>query len=151
MNSVLPVRKPRPLTLFSATLCAGVFLVLLSACSSDAVVKLKDNTRLSDIAINLNGAAIESRPDMVEVCKGFILSRSQIIEYYAHSTLVDDKTAYLKHNILPCYAAGSAVINDSRYKWKIYAGGIGEFTSDSKRFLKVCGKDCCQKMPDVCQ
>ena len=151
MNSVLQNRKSTLPQLLGTSLLTGVFLFFVSACSSGTVVRLNDNTKISNITINLNGAAIETRPDMIETCKGFILSRSQIIDYYAHSTLVDDKTTYSKHNILPCYVSGSAIINEIRYKWKIYAGGIGEFTSDTKRFLKICGKDCCQNIPDVCQ
>lgn len=129
---------------------AFIILSLLTGCSSEKPVIAKDGNIISYIHININGAANASRPDMIDTCKGFLLSKSQITSFFVYSYPVKDSSTAKKSSILPCYVSGTAIINDLPYTWKIRAGGIGEFINKSRKLTKVCGQQCCEKIPGVC-
>lgn len=132
---------------------AGYFLSILlvtCGCASEQPVISNDGFSISRIKIKTNGAASTSRPDMADVCKGFLLSRQQVLNFFINANHVKDNSTGNNDVILPCYVSGSAIINNEPYKWTIRSGGIGEFSSKTKKIIKVCGKDCCKKIPGVC-
>lgn len=131
-------------------LCWLILVSLLTACADEQPIMSNDGSAISHIQIKINGAAIASRPNMIDTCKGFILTKQQIIDFFINSNRAKINTDDEDFDILPCYASGTAVINNDTYKWKIHSGGIAEFISKSNRFLKICGKDCCVKTAGIC-
>lgn len=123
---------------------------LTSACSSEKVVVADDGNTITAIKFTHNGAAINSRPNMSDICKGFLLSKKQVEEFFTRALYVKQSSADNSYNILPCYASGTALINDQPFNWTIKSGGIGEFTDKKTHFAKICGKGCCEKIPGVC-
>jgi hypothetical protein len=134
---------------------AGVYLTLfagslLCSCGSDPLLTTPNGLTLSRLEIKVNGAAIKSRPDMIDICKGFLMSKKSFAEFFTDATYVKKDSPADEFAILPCYASGTVSINDTPYQWVIHSGGIGEFSSKEKQFLKVCGKDCCEKIAGMC-
>lgn len=139
----------------SRFLTARIFLALLSGgllggCGSDLLLKTPDGMTLSRFEIAVNGAAIKSRPEMVDICKGFLLSKKTFAEFFTDATYVKKDNPAEEFGILPCYASGTVDINNKPYKWVIHSGGIAEFSNKDKEFLKVCSKDCCEKITGMC-
>lgn len=87
---------------------------------------------------------------MESVCKGFLLSPSQVIDFYNAATQIYDKTLPQKFSILPCYSSGVAYLYGIKYNWRIRSGGFGEFYNTENHILKICGTKCCEKMTGIC-
>ena len=109
-----------------------------------------DGYMISRIKIQENGATISDRPGMTDVCKGFLLSKREVQDFFVDAMHVKDARSDGSYDILPCYASGTAMINNEVYKWTIRSGGIGEFENHNEKFLKVCGKGCCEKFTGIC-
>jgi len=134
---------------------SGIILVLsvsslLCSCGSDPLLITPNGMTLSRLNIRVNGATIKSRPDMADICKGFLLSKKSFAEFFTNAAYVKKDSPAEEFGILPCYASGTVHINDNEYKWVIHSGGIGEFSNKDRQFLKVCGKDCCEKIAGMC-
>jgi len=125
-------------------------LLFVGACSSGQPLIANDGNTISDVRIKISGAASDSRPDMSDICKGFILSRKQVKDFFINATPVKDTSTENKFNILPCYVSGTATINNNKYSWSIRSGGIGEFFAKNMKIIKVCGKGCCSKVSGIC-
>jgi len=124
--------------------------IIMSGCGSDPLVTTPDGFSVSDLEIKTNGAAIKSRPDMIDICKGFLMTEKQFSDFFRYATFVKKKNPDNEFDILPCFVKGTAYINGTPYKWIIRSGGIGEFTSKDRHFLKICGKGCCEKIAGMC-
>lgn len=128
-----------------------VFIAMLAcSCTTEQEVIVKGGITLSGINILINGATIETRPDMIDTCKGFLLTKQQVREFFAIANSVKDNSTGNEYNILPCFVSGSATINKDNYKWTIRSGGIGKFSGKNNIIIKVCGKECCKRLPGVC-
>ena len=125
-------------------------LMLIAGCSVEPAVVSNDGFAITDINIKINGAANETRPNMIDVCKGFILSRQQVQDFFVHAIYIKDPQPDDNYDILPCYTSGTAKINSDSYKWIIRSGGIGEFFNKKNKLIKICGKDCCSKVAGIC-
>jgi len=87
---------------------------------------------------------------MSTVCKGFFMSPDLVKDFYTHAALIRDTSKNARYEILPCFATGTAYIYGEKYTWIIRAGGIGEFFNETNRFTKICGKQCCSKVKNIC-
>jgi hypothetical protein len=139
-----------PLCIFWRVAFGAFLMIQLTACAHEDLVVSNDGLAISNVQIKLNGATISSRPNMIDVCKGFILTRQQVQDYFVFATLAKLNTDDSSFNILPCFVSGSALINNTPYKWTIHAGGIAEFETKTGKFMKICGKRCCAKISGVC-
>lgn len=120
------------------------FAVYLVACSS-----IDKSKPISNVEVMYRGKNTDDRPQMASVCKGFFISQEKVQNFYHHASRVND-TESKKYKILPCYARGTAYLYGIKYNWIIRAGGIGEFYNDSERFIKICGRQCCNKVERIC-
>lgn len=129
-----------------------VIMVLLTGillgCSSSKPVPGQP-IKITNVQAELRGKQIKDRPDMADICKAFSLTEQQVQSFYQHAIEIESEEAE-QYRRLPCYTTGTVKINKERYSWLIRAGGIGEFYNKDKRILKVCGKNCCSKIPGVC-
>jgi N-acetyl-anhydromuramyl-L-alanine amidase AmpD len=55
-----------------------------------------------------------------------------------------------EYNILPCNSTGTMIINGELFSWIIRAGGVGNFESKDKSFVRVCDEKCCEKTKGIC-
>ncbi|MCK7577311.1 MAG: hypothetical protein MZV65_16715 [Chromatiales bacterium] len=101
--------------------------------------------RIDPIARQADGGA-----DAVSRCSGFILSEKEVRTFLVHAARFRDDGSGKYTRILPCSAGGSAVINGRKYRWVIRTGGVGELVSGADRFITICGKGCCDKVPGIC-
>jgi len=124
--------------------------VLSGGCSTQQVNTPNTDMHFTNIAININGATNKLRPGMVNICKGFILSKQQVINFLTYATHVNWSLYDKSYDILPCYSSGHITLNNRRYSWVIRSGGIGELHSKRDKFIKVCGKLCCTKVKGIC-
>lgn len=130
---------------------AGLFaLVLLYGCSTHVVSISDDGFTISDIQVMAAGGNEPEHAYTTGICKGFLLSEQQVRAFFVHANYVKDTAPENRYDILPCYSSGTAIINDAPYDWVIRAGGIGEFSNNSHRFVKICGKNCCDKAQGIC-
>lgn len=127
-----------------------VTITLLAGCASEKGVQANDGLTISHITVHTNGATSKSRPNMTNICKGFILSKQDVQQYFVYARHVKVPHSDKSYDILPCYASGTAEINNQAFHWIIHSGGIGEFFNKNSRFVKICGKDCCGKVAGMC-
>ncbi len=120
-------------------------LFIITACAT-----VNKDAPISEIDILLEGQNHEKRPQMTTVCKGFLVTEKQVADFYNNATRIPEKTFKKKHNILPCYTTGTAYLYGEKYNWIIHSGGIGEFFNDNERFIKICGKKCCEAINRIC-
>jgi len=131
---------------YKVIITTSLFLLFfLNSCSS-----IDKNIPISHVKIKQQGMHQNDRPKMANTCKGFILTEQQVLDFYIYSSLVNENLLSNKYKILPCYISGTAYIYGELFSWRIRSGGIGEFFNDNKRFLKVCGKNCCKKATGIC-
>lgn len=119
------------------------FFTLLVACSSNT-------DTIHHIKVTNQGQNIESRPLMSEVCKGFFISPEKLIEFYNNAAITHEEQVNNNYRKLPCYSSGIAYLDDEKFQWVIRAGGVGEFYNEDKRFTKICGVSCCDKVQGIC-
>lgn len=124
--------------------------VSLAACSAGPSVTDDHQLTMSHVSVEERGKNLDARPNMVSVCKGFLLSDKQVLDFFEHAYYIKENTPDDPYKRLPCFSSGTAMINNDEYHWIIRAGGIGEFFNDTSRFVKICGKHCCDKVPGIC-
>lgn len=126
-----------------------LFILLFSAsCSS---VKTKKYTPLiNNVSIKTQGNSSVEREYMQDVCKSFKLTNEKIVTYYLESRLSTEMEVHDSYNILPCYSTGNMTIDGELFTWVIRAGGVANFESKNKSFIRVCDKKCCIKTRDIC-
>jgi hypothetical protein len=123
---------------------------LLGGCASQVVSLSNDGFTITNIHVAAAGGNQPEHAYTAGVCKGFLLSEQQVRDFFVHANYVEDTAPENRYDILPCYSSGTATINSAPYEWVIRAGGIGEFTSEHYRFVKICGKNCCSKVQGIC-
>ena len=136
--------------MFKTTTLLLMLAMLMTGCSSEKVIVAEDGNTISSIKIIHNGEVNSARPNMADICKGFLLSKKQVGVFFTRAIYVDGSKYDNSYNILPCYASGTAIVNNKAFHWIIRSGGVGEFNGKTSRFLKICGKGCCDKIPGVC-
>ncbi len=122
----------------------SLFIIFPCACSS-----IDESKPISNIEVLYKGKNNTDRPQMSSVCKGFYITRDKVQEFYFSSARIKD-TDRKKYEILPCYSEGTAYLYGIKYKWIIRSGGVGEFFNDNDSFIKICGKNCCNKLERIC-
>ncbi len=128
-----------------------VLFGMLTCCSSiDSVTLDEHNMGISNIKIEALGKPLGDQTTLVSVCQGFLLTEKQVRDFFEYANYIKEATPSPYYEKLPCYSGGTARINGQTYKWIIHAGGIGEFSNDKDRFVKICGKNCCNKVANVC-
>ena len=85
-----------------------------------------------------------------KLCGSFKLIEEQIKDYFKYSRLSSEHEINQSFEIFPCFSTGTMYIDGEKYKWKIRAGGVGEFYSNSKSIFRMCEKKCCKKVPGIC-
>ena len=128
-----------------------LLFVMVVVCSSCATTQNKhENVSISDIRIETQGNSLEDSDDMREVCSEFKLTKKQVRIYYLESRLSSEQEVHDNYNIIPCNATGTMVINGEQFSWIIRAGGVGNFESKEKSFVRVCDKKCCELTKGIC-
>jgi hypothetical protein len=127
-----------------------IFALVVASCSASQPHESDQGLNISRIHIDPTSKGRKDSPEMITRCSGFILSEKLVRDFltYASRIKTDEPDKY--YSILPCSSTGTAVIDKRKYNWIIRAGGIGEFTADGDRFVVVCGKNCCDKVPGIC-
>jgi hypothetical protein len=136
--------------MFNTTTLLLIIAVIISGCSSEKVIVAEDGNTITSIKIDHNGAVNKARSNMADICKGFLLSKKQVGVFFTQAIYIDGSKYNKSYNILPCYVSGTAIVNSKLFHWIIRSGGVGEFNGKGSRFLKICGKGCCDKIPGVC-
>lgn len=127
------------------------FTCLVTACATPPPLSLTDETlEISKIRIDKNSKRSDGSAEMISRCSGFILSEKEVHSFLLYASRIKDDGPEKYYRILPCSATGSAVINKRKYNWIIRAGGVGEFSTGKDRFIAICGKKCCDKLPGIC-
>ena len=125
-------------------------LVILNLAGCSSAIVGDPGKPISLITVKHEGKYNEGRTDMATVCKGFYLSEKEVSDFYTNAARIEESDDTKKYDILPCYAHGTAAINGMLYNWVIRAGGVGQFYTENDRFIKICGKKCCKKVPGIC-
>lgn len=125
-------------------------IIAVTGCSTPHAVVSDDGYTIAKIRITENGVANKSRPNMADICKGFLLSRNDVRNFFVHAYHVGNDSTDASYDILPCYASGTATINNDAYTWIIRSGGVGEFYNKTNKIVKICGKGCCNKVSGIC-
>lgn len=128
-----------------------IFIFLVTGCAAPQPLSLTEETlEISKIRIDKSSKRSDGSAEMISRCSGFILSEKEVRSFLLHASRIKDDGSEKYYRILPCSATGSAVINKRKYQWVIRAGGVGEFSAGEERFIAICGKRCCEKVPGVC-
>ena len=128
-----------------------IFILLVTGCAAQQPLSLTEETlEISKIRIDKSSKRSDGSAEMISRCSGFILSEKEIQSFLLHASRIKDDGPEKYYRILPCSATGSAVINKRKYHWVIRAGGVGEFSAGKERFIAICGKKCCEKVPGIC-
>lgn len=127
-----------------------VLFVFIGGCATSPLTESGDNLNISKIRIDPISSRSDASIEMITRCSGFILSENEVRDFLTYASRIKDDGTEKYYRILPCSATGAALINKAKYKWVIRAGGIGEFASGSNRFIAICGKNCCKKVPGIC-
>lgn len=129
----------------------GLMLTLLiTACAATPLNESDNNLRIGKIRIDATSKRTDGSVEMITRCSGFILSENEVRNFLTLASRSKDDGSDKYYRILPCSATGTAVINRRKYNWLIRAGGVGELSSGDDRFIAVCGKKCCEKVPGIC-
>lgn len=133
-------------------LCENIKMIFFLLCIFSVVAcsSIDKKKNISSIDINKQGISPKNRPEMASTCKGFILTKKQVMDFYNNSTPIYNEMVSKKYNILPCYSEGTAYLHGIKYQWRIRSGGFGEFYNEKKRIFKVCGENCCKKVIGIC-
>lgn len=123
-------------------------LIFVSSC----VTKKNEyeSVTLTDITIETQGNSLEDSDMMREVCSEFMLTKEQVRAYYFESRQSNEQEVHDDYNILPCNATGTIIINGELFSWIIRAGGVGNFESRDKSFVRVCDEKCCKNTKGIC-
>lgn len=124
--------------------------LLLPGCASGPVETAGGTIEVSRVRIAAMGQGAGGGADTLSRCSGFLLSEGEVRSYLTHASRFPDSEPERHYRILPCFAAGTAVIDGRKYAWVIRAGGVGELSSGADRFVTICGKGCCDKVPGIC-
>lgn len=127
-----------------------ILILFLSGCTAIPLSETGEALEVSKIRIDKTSKSADSSTEMITRCSGFILSEKEINNFLTHASRIKDDGSDKYNRILPCSATGTAVVNKRKYHWIIRAGGIGEFSSGNDRFIAICGKKCCGKVPGIC-
>jgi hypothetical protein len=125
-----------------------VLMVFVSSCST--IRNNNENIYLTDIKIETQGNSLEDSDEMREVCSEFKLTVEQVRTYYFESHLSSEQEVHDEYNILPCNSTGTMIINGELFSWIIRAGGVGNFESEDKSFVRVCDEKCCKNTKGIC-
>ena len=123
---------------------------LAAGCAEQVVAISKYGFSIADVNVKTSGTSDDKKPEIMEICKGLILSEQQVREFFVYAEYIKDTDPINRYNILPCYSSGTARINGEKYQWMIRAGGVGEFFNDKNKFIQICGKNCCDKVSGIC-
>lgn len=124
--------------------------LLLAGCTAGSIDRPDTALEISRVRIDPPGRHAGAGPDTLPRCSGFVLSEAEVRRFLTHAARFRDDGAERYGRVLPCTAGGSAIINGRKYRWLIRAGGLGELVAGSERYLTVCGKGCCDKVPGIC-
>lgn len=131
------------------TTCS-LLALLLTACASTPIDRPDSVLEISRIRIDPIDRSANGDPQTVSRCSGFILSEREVHNFLTHAARFRDNGSDRHNRLLPCSSAGTALINGRKYRWLIRTGGIGELVAGTDRFVAVCGKGCCDKVPGIC-
>ncbi len=132
------------------TLVFYLVTLIMLGCAASPTAKDEQQRVISHVQVEVRGKQAEDRPTMESVCKGFALSEKQVRDFFAHAASISEIEPNSRYNILPCYSSGTAKINHEKYNWTIRSGGVGEFYNDKDKIIKICGKNCCTKVTNIC-
>ena len=128
-----------------------IFICLVTGCAAQQPLSLTEETlEISKIRIDKSSKRSDGSTEMISRCSGFILSEKEVQSFLLNASRIKDDGPEKYYRILPCSATGTAVINKRKYHWVIRAGGVGEFSAGKERFIAICGKKCCEKVPGIC-
>lgn len=127
-----------------------ILFLSLQGCSVPIEGVAQNGFTIANITVGKSLSTKTPAENITTVCKGFLLSKSQVRDFFVHAAYIKDTDKSNNYDILPCYSSGTALINDEEYKWTIRAGGVGEFYSEKNKFIKICGKNCCDKVSYIC-
>ena len=127
-----------------------ILTLLVTGCTADRLTESSSDLDISRIYIDSKSNRSNESVEMISRCSGFILSEKEVRAFLVHAARTKDEGPDKYSRILPCSATGTAVINSRKYRWVIRAGGIGEFSSGENKFIAICGKNCCDKVPGIC-
>lgn len=127
-----------------------ILVLLIAGCTTNQPNETDKVLDIAKIRIDTTSKRSDGSVEMITRCSGFLLSEKEVRAFLENASRIKDEGADKYYRILPCSATGTAVINKIKYDWVIRAGGIGEFTSGTDRFITICGKKCCNKVPGVC-
>ena len=127
-----------------------ILTLLVSGCTADRLTESSSDLDISKIYIDSKNKRSNESVEMISRCSGFILSEKEVHAFLTHAARIKDGAPDKYSRILPCSATGTAVINSRKYSWVIRAGGIGEFSAGENKFIAICGKNCCDKVPGIC-
>jgi len=123
----------------------GLCWLLLTGCSS-----IDASLPISGISVQEQGLAQDSRPEMTQICKGFLMSHNKLQAFYEHASIAPSLIDEHAMARLPCFAKGTAYLYGEKTTWRLYAGGVAEFYNENKRIVKVCGIKCCRAVQGIC-
>ncbi len=127
-----------------------ILALLLPGCAARHLSEPGNDLDIDKIHIDATSKRLDGSAEMITRCSGFILSEKLVRDFLVHAVRIKDSDPDKYYRILPCSSTGTVRINKRKYNWVIRAGGIGEFFTDDDRFFKVCGKNCCDKVPGIC-
>ena len=127
-----------------------ILTLLFSGCAANQVSKSSDGLGIGRVRIDAKSKHMDGSVEMITRCSGFILTEKQVRDFLTHAVRIKDSEPDKYYRILPCSATGIAIIDKRKYNWVIRAGGVGEFFNDKDRFIEICGKNCCDKVPGIC-
>lgn len=145
-GEILRGANTRMMTYWAGTLA----LSFVAGCATDIAGHAADGRKISRIKIHPVSKHLAQDPERVAQCKGFILSKNQVRDFFVHALKIEEGGGSKYYSALPCSVTGIATIDDRKYEWTIRAGGVGEFYSGRDRFAMICGQGCCKKVPSVC-
>lgn len=127
-----------------------ILALLYSGCTASHLSESDNDLAIDRIHIDSTSKRLDGSAEMITRCSGFILSEKQVRDFLVYAVRIKDSEPDKYYRILPCSSTGTVRINKRKYNWVIRAGGIGEFYTADDRFIEVCGKNCCDKVPGIC-
>jgi len=120
-----------------------VFLALFFILSCQAA-------QTGDVTVLSMKKLIDTKVASHKMCHDFLLSKSDVVNYFKQATQVDGVKFNAQAMILPCKYTGALTMNGKQFKWEIMAGGAGYLFNKTINNRYLCKGKCCQVIKGLC-
>jgi hypothetical protein len=108
------------------------------------------NLRQEDLVLDGTVAGNASQ-DKIKSCAEFAKSIEEVFSYLSSADRISAEAAHKDFDVYHCSVSGSFEIEQQKYKFTIYAGGLGYVSlPDTSQIILGCKNQCCRTSSSIC-